>query len=124
MPKLRQSPLSLTIRIDISDDAWIGHGKIELLEAIADCGSISAAGRAMNMSYKRAWDLVEETNQIFGRDVVQRQVGGKHGGSTALTDFGKELIKRYRRIERVAATAAYDDLAALKSDVTRRKRTS
>lgn len=124
MPKPRPPFPSLTVRLDLSADAWIGHGKIELLEAIAHHGSISAAGRAIKMSYKRAWDLVEELNRIFGRDVVERQVGGKHGGRTALTDFGIDLIKRYRRIERVTTAAARNDLAALKSNVARRKRTS
>jgi len=114
----------MVIRIDLGPDHWIGHGKIELLEAVDVHGSITAAGRAINMSYKRAWDLIEETNGIFGRDVVERQVGGNGGGSTALTDFGRELIARYHRIERAAAKAARDDLAALQSNTARRKQTS
>ena len=62
MPKssARSHP-SLSIRIDLADDARIGPGKIQLLENIETCGSISAAGRAMDMSYKRAWDLVDES---------------------------------------------------------------
>lgn len=124
MPKPKPPFPSLTVRIDLASDAWIGHGKIELLEAIARHGSISAAGRAIKMSYKRAWDLVEEINRIFGHDVVARQVGGKHGGSTELTDFGADLVKRYRRIERVTAAAARDDLAVLKSNTARRRRAS
>lgn len=124
MPKSRQPFPSLVIRVDLSPNAWIGHGKIELLEAIAHYGSITAAGRAINMSYKRAWDLVEETNRIFDRDVVERQVGGSGGGSTALTDFGRELIELYRRIERTTAEAARDDLALLQSNAARRKRNS
>jgi molybdate transport system regulatory protein len=124
MPKPRQPFPSLIIRIDLTPDAWIGHGKIELLEAIARHGSISAAGRAMNMSYKRAWDLVEEINGIFGQDAVARQVGGKHGGGAALTDFGVDLIKRYRRIEHAAASIARKDLVALGSNLARLKRTS
>lgn len=122
MPKTRRPFPSLIIRIDLAPNTWIGHGKIELLEAIARHGSISAAGRAIKMSYKRAWDLVDEINSSFRHDVVERQVGGKHGGSTALTDFGIELIERYRRIERAAAKTARDDLAAIQSNVVRQKR--
>ncbi|MGX9394075.1 winged helix-turn-helix domain-containing protein (plasmid) [Nitrobacteraceae bacterium UC4446_H13] len=88
--------------------------EIELLEVIADHGSISAAARAMNMSYKRAWDLVEEISGISGRDVIDRQTGGKHGGGT-------ELVKRYRRIESAATKVARDDLIALQANTTQRK---
>lgn len=124
MPKTRRPFPSLIVRIDLAPDAWVGHGKIELLEAIARHGSISAAGRAIKMSYKRAWDLVDEINHTFQHDVVERQVGGSGGGSTALTDFGIELIERYRRIEHAASTAARKDVAALKAGLSRRRPTS
>src|SRR4051794_9196124 len=74
--------------------------KIELLEQIREHGSISAAGRAMEMSYKRAWDLVDEINRICGRAAVEPQAGGKNGGGAMLTKFGATLVARYRRIER------------------------
>jgi molybdate transport system regulatory protein len=70
----------LSIRIDLDTDRSIGPGKIQLLENILSCSSISAAGRAMNMSYRRAWLLVDEINRICMRDAVERQAGGKHGG--------------------------------------------
>ena len=54
---------SLSVRIDLDAEGRIGPGKIQLLENIHACGSISAAGRAMDMSYKRAWDLVDEINR-------------------------------------------------------------
>lgn len=106
---------SLSIRIDLDPDGRIGPGKIELLEAIAREGSISAAGRAMEMSYRRAWDLVDETAKICGRAVVASQAGGRHGGGARLTEFGEELIARYRSIERAATKAAKAELAALQS---------
>lgn len=109
----------LSVRIDLAPEGRIGPGKIQLLENIHTCGSISAAGRAMDMSYKRAWDLVDEINHIFGRDAVSRQTGGKHGGGAALTPFGLSLVERYRRIERAAADAARKDLAALRSEMAR-----
>jgi molybdate transport repressor ModE-like protein len=79
------SPPSLSIRIDLDTEGRIGPGKIRLLENIRACGSISAAGRAMDMSYKRAWDLVDEINRICRRAAVERQVGGKNGGGAVLT---------------------------------------
>jgi molybdate transport system regulatory protein len=121
MKKSSQSP-SLSLRIDLDSDARIGPGKIQLLEAIQSCGSISAAGRALDMSYKRAWDLVDEINTICGRAAVERQTGGKHGGGAALTPFGISLVERYRRIEKAAEAAARKDLMALKSDIGRSRR--
>lgn len=120
MPKAPAKPLPvLSVRIDIDAEDRIGPGKIQLLENIHRCGSISAAGRAMDMSYKRAWDLVDEINRICGRTVVARQTGGKHGGGATLTPFGASLVERYRRIERVAAEAVRRDLQGLRSDISR-----
>lgn len=121
MKKPSSTP-SLSLRIDLDSDVRIGPGKIQLLEAIKANGSISAAGRAMDMSYKRAWDLVDEINTICGRAAVERQTGGKHGGGAALTPFGVSLVERYRRIEKAAEAAARKDLMALKSDIGRSRR--
>src|SRR5262249_60244134 len=93
---------SLSVRIDLVPKGRIGPGKIQLLENIRACGSISAAGRAMNMSYKRAWDLVDEINRICKRAAVERQAGGRNGGGAMLTPFGLALVARYRGIERSA----------------------
>src|SRR3984885_14239408 len=108
---------SLSVRIDLDPRARIGPGKIQLLENIRANGSISAAGRAMDMSYKRAWDLVDEINRICGREAVERQAGGKNGGGAILTPFGISLIERYRKIERAAAAAVHKDLVALRADI-------
>jgi molybdate transport system regulatory protein len=124
MPKssARSHP-SLSIRIDLADDARIGPGKIQLLENIETRGSISAAGRAMDMSYKRAWDLVDEINRICRQAAVERQTGGKNGGGATLTPFGATLVARYRKIERDAMSAARKELQALRAQIGRpRKR--
>jgi molybdate transport system regulatory protein len=113
---------SLSVRIDLDAEGRIGPGKIELLEAIHACGSISAAGRAMDMSYKRAWDLVDEINHICGRPAVERQTGGKNGGGAVLTAFGVSLVTRYRKIERSAETAARKELLALRADMDSRRK--
>lgn len=120
-PSMRKSsPTSLptlSIRIDLDTDGRIGPGKIQLLETIRTCGSISAAGRAMNMSYKRAWDLVDDINRICRRAAVERQKGGKDGGGAILTPFGLSLVTRYRKIERSIESAAREELLALRADV-------
>jgi molybdate transport system regulatory protein len=113
---------SLSIRIDLDAEGRIGPGKIRLLENISTFGSISAAGRAMNMSYKRAWDLVDEINRICRRAAVERQAGGKNGGGAMLTPFGLSLVARYRKIERSAASAARKELLALRADIRPRRK--
>ena len=110
---------TLSVRIDLDDEGRIGPGKIQLLEKIEACGSISAAGLAMDMSYKRAWDLVDEINRICRHAAVERQTGGKNGGGAVLTPFGTSLVARYRRIERAAASAVRKDLRALRADIAR-----
>ena len=75
----------LSIRIDFDDEGRLGPGKVALLERIASEGSISAAGRSMNMSYKRAWELVSEINRTFEEPLVTAQTGGRAGGGAVLT---------------------------------------
>lgn len=108
---------SLSLRIQLDPEGRIGPGKIELLEKIAALGSISAAGRSMEMSYRRAWDLVEELNTLFGQPVVERQVGGKNGGGASLTRLGEALVNRFRAVEKAAADAAAEHLAALQAEI-------
>src|SRR5882672_12449246 len=112
----------LSVRIDLDAEGRIGPGKIQLLEQIREHGSISAAGRAMEMSYKRAWDLVDEINRICRQSAVEPQTGGKNGGGAVLTPFGTSLVKRYRKIERNAASAARKELEALRKDIGRPKK--
>ena len=102
----------LSLRIDLPQGR-IGPGKIELLEAIDREGSISAAGRALGMSYKRAWDLVDALNKLTGPAVVEASPGGYRGGGATLTDAGRNLVADYRAIERAARRAAEPRLAAL-----------
>ncbi|GBQ90747.1 LysR family transcriptional regulator [Gluconacetobacter johannae DSM 13595] len=103
--------LRLTVRIDANDQPLLGHGKIRLLEAIGETGSISAAARAMGMSYRRAWLLVEALNGGFVRPLVAARPGG--GGGAVLSEDGAEVLRLYREIERRAAEAASPALAAL-----------
>lgn len=106
-------PPRLTLRVDLAPGQSVGPGKIRLLEAVDSAGSISSAGRALGMSYRRAWMLVEQMNLGFRRKVVTTQLGGTRGGGAALTPFGRELVRRYRAIEVKAGTAAKAHLAFL-----------
>jgi molybdate transport system regulatory protein len=105
----------LKLSIVFGSGARIGPGKAKLLESIRDTGSISAAARDMDMSYKRAWLLLDSINQAFATPAVTAATGGRRGGGARLTDFGRELLERYRRLEAQAQEAAADDLAALES---------
>ena len=107
----------LSIRIDFGPDLRVGPGKIALLEQIATLGSISAGGRAMDMSYRRAWELIEELNTIFGKPVVESRSGGKKGGGATLTPLGLSLIARYRAMELAAAAATEPQLKALAAEI-------
>lgn len=111
----------LSIRIDFGPRIRIGPGKIQLLEEIGQHGSISAAGRALDMSYRRAWELIEDLNRTFGRPVVRAQSGGKKGGGAMLTPLGHALIARYRAMEKAAAEATAKDLETLTTELRTEK---
>jgi molybdate transport system regulatory protein len=105
----------LTVRVDLGGDRAIGPGKIRLLEAIRDTGSITKAGAALSMSYRRAWLLVDDMNNCFREPVIAAQVGGSHGGGAVLTPFGRRLIDQYRAIEGEAHSATAARLSELEA---------
>lgn len=107
--------ISLIVRIDLGPHGRLGPGKILLLERIAETGSISAAARTMNMSYRQAWDLVDQLNRAFQEPVVSSQTGGKSGGGASLTEFGGQLIAHYRSLVDRANSAAGADVNALQA---------
>src|SRR5262245_11857830 len=91
----------------------LGPGKIDLIEAIDRTGSISAAGRAMGMSYRRAWLLADALNHMFRQPVIVAATGGAKGGGAELTDFGRALAAAYRRAEARTRIAVEEELAPL-----------
>ena len=103
----------LRLRLLFGDNAMLGPGKADLLERIRDAGSISAAGRGMGMSYKRAWMLVEEMNAAFTAPLVDSARGGPGGGGARLTATGARVLAHYRAVEVAAAHAGADHIAAL-----------
>ena len=108
---------TLSLRIDFSAAESVGPGKIRLLELIKETGSIAAAGRAMDMSYRRAWLLIDELNRTFRKPVVATKLGGNGGGGAGLTRFGAELVAHYRDMETVAHAALRPHLAELEKSL-------
>ncbi len=100
----------LTLRVMGGRRPAIGPGKAELVERIAETGSISAAARAMGMSYRRAWQLVEALNAACREPVVITAVGGKRGGGAEVTPFGRSLVRLFRAMESRASAAIVEDL--------------
>ncbi len=99
--------------VSIGDAITFGPGKIELLRKVGEGHSISSAARALGMTYKRAWALVDTLNRGFGKPVVETSSGGKGGGGARLTPLGEELVSRYLALEAKLNAAAPDELAAL-----------
>jgi molybdate transport system regulatory protein len=93
-------------RIDFAEQSSVGPGKICLLEAIRDAGSLSQGARNIGMSYRRAWLLVESLKRSFREPVTVASTGGKDGGGMLVTELGDALIKNYRELEREFATLA------------------
>ena len=106
---------SLSLRVDFGAHGFLGPGKVRLMELIAEHGSISAAGKTMGMSYRRAWLLVDEINKIFRSPLVEKQMGGTGGGGAVLTKFGQDVVQRFRAIERETAAAVVSHLNAFKT---------
>jgi molybdate transport system regulatory protein len=103
------------VRIDFDSGASIGPGKVALLERIGVCGSLSQAARDLGLSYRRAWNLLDDLNHAFAAPVVATATGGVHGGGAQLTRFGKALIARYRKVEIAAAAAAKRQFRTLRA---------
>ena len=112
----------VSVRLGFANEQAVGPGKIQLLELVRETGSISAAGRAMAMSYRRAWMLVDELNHMFREPLVEARPGGTHGGGASLTGTGIEVVRRYRAIESNAATGASAHLDALEKMLAAPKR--
>ena len=119
MKKHRDTPSSqpylIRPRIYLCPDLIVGPGKIELLKAMRDTGSISAAARTIGMSYKRAWYLLDTLNKGFHQPVFEASPGGRGGGGARLTALGETLIASYTAITEACAAAADSQLAELAS---------
>ena len=112
-PRRSEPVARFRLRVTAGEVIALGPGKIDLLEAIAETRSITAAAKSIGMSYRRAWLLVDQINACLRQPAVASAQGGEHGGGSRLTAVGEALVQRYRRIEARAAEACADDIAAL-----------
>lgn len=112
---MKEQNLKLQIRILLEQNIAFGPGKADLLEAIARTGSISQAAKSMNMSYRRAWQLVDTMNQCFETALVETQTGGTHGGGAAVTALGQKVLQHYRQMEINARQALERDYQIMSS---------
>ena len=114
MNDLPQHP-KIRLRVVFGPKEMMGPGKAELLEKIAKTGSISAAGREMGMSYKRAWQLVETMNTMFRHPLVHSTRGGAKGGGAVVTGAGRAVLAEYRGLEDKARRAGAEDISRLQA---------
>ncbi|WDD91469.1 winged helix-turn-helix domain-containing protein [Burkholderia sp. FERM BP-3421] len=105
--------VSFRMRIRRGDTVALGPGKVALLEAVREHGSISAAARSLGMSYRRAWMLIDELNRSLKSPATVSEQGGHSGGGCALTTVGEEMVRLYRDIERQAEASCARQIAAL-----------
>ena len=113
----------IRLRAVLASDVALGPGKADILFHIKETGSISAAGRCMGMSYKRAWSLVEGMNKDFQDALVTSSKGGRGGGGAQLTEMGERVLTLYRTVEEKSAKAAaseLDELQSLLSDMSQK----
>ena len=101
----------MTLRVLARGEPAMGPGRAALIEKIDEMGSISAAAREMKMSYRRAWLLVEAVNRSFSQPLIIAATGGKRGGGAVATEFGRDAVARFRRMEARASGSISRELA-------------
>lgn len=109
----RTRPQVIRPRIRVGESVLIGPGKVELLRAVAEHGSISAAARALGMGYKRAWSLLDELQRSIPVPIVETAAGGSKGGGAQVTAAGRELLKHYDELDKACSLAAEPALKKL-----------
>ena len=118
---MKKPEVGLThLRVTLSESFYIGPGRADLLEGIAETGSIAEAAKGMGMSYKRAWSLVQALNDGYGAPLVETQRGGK-GQGASLTAEGRGVLDAYRRMQQATRDAIAPEIEALSRDMSRRK---
>ena len=95
----KDNKIRFRVWVDKGDLPYIGIGRIVLLENIIKYGSITKGAEAINMSYRKAWQLVEDMNKISGKPLVEKKLGGKEGGGAIVTEEGKQIIKKFYKLQ-------------------------
>jgi molybdate transport system regulatory protein len=113
MPKAGGTPGLRHLRVAFGGEFYMGPGRADLLQGIAETGSISAAGKRMDMSYKRAWSLVQALNDGWGSPLVTTSRGGTAQGGASLTADGEFVLARYRAMQEATRTAIAKDFDAV-----------
>lgn len=112
----------LRFRVVLKSGIAIGPGKANLLEAIGETSSLTAAAQRFGMSYKRSWSLVQEMNRDFAEPLVETEKGGAGGGGGAkLTKLGRYVLQRYRRMEADAGKAISAGVRDLRKHLAKSK---
>jgi len=101
-------------RIMSGNEIALGPGKVDLLESIHKVGSISEAARQNQISYRRAWNMVNTMNQCFNKPLVESATGGKGGGGAKLTPLGEKIKTIYRKMESKASLSTKEEWNSLK----------
>lgn len=118
--KISGARLKIQARIMLDEEIAFGPGKADLLDAIQATGSISAAGKQLGMSYRRAWMLVDSMNRCFQQPLVQTATGGTHGGGTQLTELGEDILKRYRQLQEKINQLSEQQFSGFKSQLRKK----
>ncbi len=105
--------LRVRLRVQTGADILLGPGRIDVLQGVAETGSIAEAGRRLGMSYQRVWSLVQAMNAAFEAPLVTKQRGGSSGGGAVLTPAGQQVLSAYRAAEAAALRATHPHMSAV-----------
>ncbi|MEM8895758.1 MAG: LysR family transcriptional regulator [Bacteroidota bacterium] len=96
---MRDIRIGFRMKVFVDDQAYLGKGPIDLLQAIEREGSITKAAKATQLSYRKAWQLVENMNSMAEQPLVEKKLGGNRGGGASVTPTGKAILARYKTLE-------------------------
>lgn len=103
------------IWIESEDNVLLGEGRVHLLKAIQETGSLSKAAKSLNISYKKAWQLIDSVNKSAKKPVTINSIGGKGGGGAELTEYGKSLILAFDEINKNCWAFLDNELSKIKN---------
>lgn len=108
---MNSEPSNLTVKSKIwiedeNGDVVFGSGRLLILSAVEDHGSILAAAKALGMSYRAVWGKIKATEDRLGQPLLTKRTGGSHGGGSELTPFARALIERFRHLDNLIRTTS------------------